>query len=208
MRFAGRASLAAVLATALIAAASAASSAAQTPGQVTGLTVEQADGFATLSWTPVAGATEYQIERTPAGAPGTGGSGSLAAEPPDQPGPAGLRRRRLQPGRQLPVARPRPLRHRAAAVSEPVSGTTQPEFGDPGTAGENLRTQWEETNAAVYTNDVNEYAYTAALDAASERVRVVEIGRTVLGRPINMFIIGYPAPKPTAPRSPATRLRC
>ena len=85
----------------------------------------------------------------------------------------------------------------AQPYSEPVSGTTQPEFGNPATPGENLRTQWEQTNAATYTSDVNEYAYTAALDAASERVRVVEIGRTVLGRPINMFIIGYPAPRPT-----------
>src|SRR5262245_53575147 len=41
--------------------------------QVTGLEVRQDDGFATLSWDPVAGATDYQIERTPAGAPlGTG----------------------------------------------------------------------------------------------------------------------------------------
>ena len=28
-------------------------------------------------------------------------------------------------------------------------------------------------------DDLNEYAYTAALDDASERVRVVEIGRTI-----------------------------
>ena len=92
-----------------------------------------------------------------------------------------------------------------------MSGTTPPEFGDPGTPGENLRTQWEETNAATFTNDVNEYAYTAALDAASERVRVVEIGRTVLGRPINMFIIGYPAPRPTGRAisdNPAALLNC
>jgi hypothetical protein len=92
-----------------------------------------------------------------------------------------------------------------------VTGTTRPKFGDPATPGENLRTQWEDTNAAVFTNDVNEYAYTAALDAASERVRVVEIGRTVLGRPINMFIIGYPAPKSTAAAvsgNPAALLNC
>ena len=37
--------------------------------QVTGLEVRQDDGFATLSWDPVPGATDYQIERTPAGAP-------------------------------------------------------------------------------------------------------------------------------------------
>ena len=199
MRFAGRASLAAVLATGLIAAASAGSAAAQAPGQVTGLTVQQADGFATLSWTPVAGATTYQIERTPAGAPlGTGvvvgvwrpnrqvnQDEPAFAEAGFNPGDAFQWRVRARVG------------DRAQPYSAPVSGTTVPEFGDPATPGENLRTGWEQRDAATYTTDVEEYAYTAALDAASERVRVVEIGRTVLGRPINMFIIGYPAPRPT-----------
>ena len=199
MRFAGRASLAAVLATGLIAAASAGSAAAQAPGQVTGLTVEQADGFATLSWTPVAGATDYQIERTLAGTPlGTGvvvgvwrpnrqvnQDEPAFAEAGFNPGDSFQWRVRARFGTE-----PQPY-------SEPVSGTTVPEFGDPATPGENLRTGWEQRDAATYTTDVEEYAYTAALDAASERVRVVEIGRTVLGRPINMFIIGYPAPRPT-----------
>src|SRR6266511_348220 len=35
------------------------------PNQVTGLTAVQHDGYATLAWDPVAGATDYQIERTP-----------------------------------------------------------------------------------------------------------------------------------------------
>ena len=199
MRFAGRASLAAVLATGLIAAASAGSAAAQAPGQVTGLTVEQADGFATLSWTPVAGATDYQIERTLAGTPlGTGvvvgvwrpnrqvnQDEPAFAEAGFNPGDSFQWRVRARFGTE-----PQPY-------SEPVSGTTMPEFGDPATPGENLRTGWEQRDAATFTTDVEEYAYTAALDAASERVRVVEIGRTVLGRPINMFIIGDPAPRPT-----------
>jgi len=64
MRSAWRASLATMLASGLI-AATAAPASAQEPAQVTGLTVRQADGFATLGWTPVAGATEYDIERTP-----------------------------------------------------------------------------------------------------------------------------------------------
>jgi Zinc carboxypeptidase len=167
--------------------------------QVTGLEVRQDDGFATLSWDPVAGATDYQVERTPAGAPlGTGvvvgvwrpnrqinQDEPTFAEAGFNPGDSFQWRVRARFGSE-----PQPY-------SEPVTGTTQPEFGDPGTPGENLRTQWEQTNAATFTSDVNEYAYTAALDAASERVRVVEIGRTVLGRPINMFIIGYPAPWPT-----------
>ena len=44
-----------------------------------------------------------------------------------------------------------------------------------------------------YTPDVNEYVHGRAR-RASDRVRVVEIGRTVPDRPINMFIIGYPTP--------------
>ena len=89
--------------------------------------------------------------------------------------------------------------------SAPVFGTTVAPFGDPAVPGESLRTQWELTQAAQFTNDVNEYDYTAQLDAASDRVRVVEIGRTVLDRPINMFIIGYPEPLPTAAGDLATR---
>ena len=181
--------------------------------QVTGLEVRQDDGFATLSWDPVAGATDYQIERTLADAPlGTGvvvgvwrpnrqinQDEPAFADAGFNPGDRFQWRVRARFGTE-----PQPY-------SEPVSGTTQPEFGDPGTPGENLRTQWEETNAATFTNDVNEYAYTAALDAASERVRAVEIGRTVLGRPINMLIIGYPAPWPTAEEvsnHPAALLNC
>jgi hypothetical protein len=167
--------------------------------QVTGLEVRQDDGFATLTWNPVAGATDYQIERTPVGEPlGTGVVVGIwrPNRQINQDSPA-FADAGFNPGDSFQWR----VRARFGTVAQPysaaVSGTTQPEFGDPGTPGENLRTQWEETNAVSFTNDVNEYAYTAALDAASERVRVVEIGRTVLGRPINMFIIGYPAPRPT-----------
>src|SRR4051812_1817552 len=38
---------------------------AQEADQVTGLTASHDIGFTTLKWTPVAGATDYQIERTP-----------------------------------------------------------------------------------------------------------------------------------------------
>ena len=42
-----------------------ASAQAAEPNQVVGLTATQNEGFATLAWEPVAGATDYQIERTP-----------------------------------------------------------------------------------------------------------------------------------------------
>src|ERR671925_12753 len=65
----GRLRLVAILASGLIASSlSTGTALAQAPNQVTGVTVEQADGFATLSWDPVAGATDYQIERTQVGA--------------------------------------------------------------------------------------------------------------------------------------------
>src|SRR6185312_7147088 len=56
--------LAAAFAAALLACPTAAS--AQTdPEQVTGLSATQDVGFTTLKWNPVAGATDYQIERAP-----------------------------------------------------------------------------------------------------------------------------------------------
>ena len=65
----GRLRLVAVVASGLIASLLPTGTAlAQEANQVTGLAVEQADGFATLSWNSVAGATDYQIERTPVGA--------------------------------------------------------------------------------------------------------------------------------------------
>ncbi|MGW4464898.1 M14 family zinc carboxypeptidase [Micromonospora sp. NPDC004704] len=183
--------------------------AAEEPNQVQGLAVAQADGFATLTWTPVAGATDYQIERTLVD------GGDTATGPATVVGV-------WRPNRQINNEKPTfadagfnpgdrfQWRVRARFGTEvqpyslPVSGTTTAPWGDPAVTGENLRTQWETTKAAQYTSDVNEYAYTAAVDELSERVRVVEIGRTVLGRPINMFVIGYPTPPATAAAVAAT----
>jgi len=174
---------------------------AQDQGQVAALTVEQQRGFATLSWNPVVGAIEYQIERTPV---------DDDNNPTGEPVIAGIWRPNRQVNQDSPAfadANFNPgdrFRWRVAVTGEPFSNpvydTTLPQWGDPGVPGQNLRTQWEMTQAAQFTSDVNEYAYTSALDAASDWVRVVEIGRTVLDRPINMFIIGYPTPPTTAKR--------
>ena len=62
----GRLRLVAVLASGLFASFLLTGAAlAQEIDQVTDVAVEQADGFASLSWDSVAGATDYQIERTP-----------------------------------------------------------------------------------------------------------------------------------------------
>ncbi|MEV6845709.1 M14 family zinc carboxypeptidase [Actinoplanes sp. NPDC051411] len=176
--------------------------AAAEPNQVTNVTVSQADGFTTVAWTPVDGATDYQIERT-----GVDASDS----PVSPPTVVGVWR----PNRQVNNGSPTfadsgfnpgerfewRVRARIGTAEQPYStpvfGTTLPPSGDPAIPGQNLRTQWETTQAAQFTSDVNEFDYTAAVDRMSDRVRVVEIGRTVQGRPINMFVIGLPAPPAT-----------
>ncbi|MGH2775603.1 MAG: M14 family metallopeptidase [Actinomycetota bacterium] len=189
---------------------------AQATNEVTGLAVEQQDGFSTLSWDPADGATDYQIERTP-------------VDENDQPtGPStitGVWRPDRQVNQESPTFADSGFnpgdrfqwRVRARfgtdpqPFSAPVFGTTLPPWGDPAVPGENLRTQWEETQAVLFTSDVDEYAYTAAIDDASDRVRVVEIGRTVLNRPINMFVIGHPSPPETAEEiasSPSVLINC
>jgi hypothetical protein len=187
---------------------------AQEPNQVTGLTAVQEDGFVTLSWDAVEGATDYQVERT-------------RVDDADRPTGLATIVGLWQPTRTVTPEAPTfaesgfvlgerfcwRVRARfgteAQAFSEPACGTTRPQWGvGPGAS---LRTQFEQTNGASYTSDVNEFLYTAAIDAASERVRVVEIGRTLQGRPINMFIFGYPEPLASAAlisESPTTLIQC
>ena len=179
------------------------------PDGVLGLTVSPDDGFATLAWAPVEGATDYQIERTPVDAADA------------EIGPAvitGLWRPNRQVHNESPTfadAGFNPgdrfrwrVRARIDGVEQPFSApvfaTTAPPWGDPSVPGENLRTQWETTLAAQFTSDTDEYAYTKQIDDLSQRVRVVELGRTVLGRPVNMFVIGHPAPPATPEAVAAT----
>jgi zinc carboxypeptidase len=175
--------------------------------QVQGLRATQGEGFATLAWEPVAGATDYQIERTPVDPVNlptgpsviTGVWQPLRTITPDRPrfADAGFE----LGGRYMWRVRAR-IGAEAQPFSEAVFGNTRPQWGSGPGAG--LRTQWESSGNATYTSDVNEYAYTAALDNSSPRVRVVEIGRTnpvptaPEGRPINLLILGYPAPPATA----------
>jgi Zinc carboxypeptidase len=177
---------------------SAGAAVAQQPNQVTGLAVEQRDGYASLSWDAVAGATDYQVERTPVGADDapTGPAAIVGVWRPNRtvrPASPVFADAGFNPGDRFQWRVRARIGTAEQPFSPPVFGSTLAPFGDPGVPGESLRTQWERTQAAQFTSDTDEYAYTAALDAASERVRVVEIGRTVLGRPINMFIIGFPA---------------
>jgi hypothetical protein len=192
------------------------------PTQVTGLTAVQHDGFTTLAWDAVSGATEYTITRTPvddAGVP-TGVAqavGVWQAQRTVTPGsPTFADSGYVLGGRyewRVAASSPTP-----GLPSDPVSGTTLPQFGvGPGAS---LRAAWETSTDGTWTSDVDEYSYEAALVAASPRVRMVELGRTnpvasaPTGRPINMLIVGGTpdlTPLPTAREisdSPAILYNC
>ena len=168
---------------------------------VTGLSASQGDGFTTLKWTAVPNATDYQIERTPVNAANAPTGASVVVgvwQPqrtvtPDQPTfadsgyPLGSRYQWRVRARLGTTAQP---------YSDPVFGTTLPQWGTG--PGASLRTQYETDNDGTYTSDVNEYAYEAALDQASDRVRMVTLATTLEGRAVNMLVLGNPAPPETA----------
>ncbi len=195
----------AAIAAAMIALPAGAS--AQEPDQVTGLTATQDVGFTTLKWNPVPGATDYQIERTPidaADAP-TGTATIVGVwQPvrtitPDQP--AFAESGYTLGGRYQWRVRARFGTGSAAVLkpySDPVRATTLP---IPGPA--NLLTAWEQRGSATpvsatYTSAAEEKDFINRLDAATDRVRQVEIAHTRNGLPMDLLIIGYPKPPDTA----------
>ena len=176
------------------------------------LKVVQAEGYAALSWTAAPGVTEYVIERTPVNAQDL---------PTGLPAIAGVWRPNRQVRPQSPTFADAGFNpgdrfqwrvHAVPGVGLPslssaaVGGTTLASSGP-----NDFLTQFELTLAAQWTSHESELEWTQRIDAASDRVRVVEIGRTVLGRPINLFVVGYPAPLGTAEeiaRSPSVSAGC
>jgi predicted deacylase len=168
---------------------------------VTGLSAKHQDGFTTLRWNPVPDATDYQIERTPVDASNapTGAATIVGVWQPQRtitPDKPAFAESGYTLGERFQWRVRARIGTTAQEFSEPVFGTTLPQWGSGPGAG--LRTQYETAGDGTYTSDVNEYAYEAALDQASERVRMVEIARTLENRAVNMLIIGYPAPPATA----------
>jgi len=184
--------------------------------KVTGLTATQEYGFTTLKWDPVPGATTYDIERT-----------DIDAEEPTAR-VVGV----WQPNRTITPNAPTfadsgfnlgdrfqwRVRARigteAQDWSDPVAGTTLPHWGP-----EEFWTAYEKDPfrpdppgpADPYTSTEEEAEFTAKLDAASERMRVVELTRTLQDRPMNLFIFGYPKPPDTAQEisdGPALAINC
>ena len=175
--------------------------------QVTGLTAAQDYGFTTLKWSPVAGATDYQIERTPVDAnnAATGPAVIVGVWQPQRtitPNAPAF----AESGYRLGDRFQWRVRARLGTTnpqdwSAPVAGTTMGNWGP-----QDLWTAYEtdpfrpvpEQARDIYTTTDEEKVFTANLDTASDRMRVVELARTRLDRPVNLFIIGYPTPPASA----------
>ena len=173
--------------------------------QVTGLTATQDYGFTTLKWNPVAGATDYQIERTPVDANDapTGAAAIVGVwQPqrtvtPDKPAFAesgytlgGRYQWRVRA--RLGTANPQPY-------SAPVTGTTLATRG-PAEPAHRLGAARRRRRPAArpYTSDVEEADFTAAWTPRATACGWSSSRDTIENRPMNMFIIGYPKPPDTA----------
>jgi hypothetical protein len=176
--------------------------------QVTGLTVEQQEGAALLRWDEVAGAENYEIERTPVSS--SGSAQIVGIHRPDrtlfaleQPDHLSFADAGFVPGERYR------WRVRAAGMdaswSDPVEADTLP-FQGP----EEFRLQWESSGATQWTNHDNEIDFGERLAEASPRMRLETIGETVQGRRIDMYVIGDPPPATTEAiaRRPSLLLQC
>jgi hypothetical protein len=168
------------------------------PNQVRSLTAVQREGYATLKWAPVPGATDYQIERTLVDATGSPAGDSVIS---------GIWRPNRQVRQEspsfadagfVPGGRFRwRVRARIADSTQPFSSSVVAATLPPSGPAEFL-TEFEMNNGTQYTSHESEMEWTRRLAAASQRVRVVAIGKTALGRDINLFIFGLPAPRASA----------
>lgn len=61
-----------------------------------------------------------------------------------------------------------------------------------------LQTAFEQSGGRTWTTHPQSLAFYRALDAATDKVKVTNIGRTIQGRPLQLVAVGAPAPKSQA----------
>ena len=169
-----------------------------------GVKVVQGQGFATVSWDAVPGATEYRIERTllngtePAGEPVLVGrwlpDRYLGAPPTvNYTGELNFADSGFDLGKRYRWRVSAVAGETAGPLSDPVDGQTREPDGPA-----QFRTGFELSDGASWTVHQNELDVVQGIAAASERVRLQTIGHTHEGRPMLLATLGYPRPKPAA----------
>ncbi|RIJ79109.1 carboxypeptidase [Nakamurella silvestris] len=163
------------------------------PAAVTGVSVVQAEGFATVIWSPAAAdpggpAITYQIGRQPVDA---------QDQPTGEQIIAGLwRSDRNVAGVTTFADSGFVIGARYAWQVRALSGTeagpwSAPVYGTTTGAGgpQEYQTGFEKTGGAAWTTEAEELALLAALDAGSSRVAVKKIATTAQGRAMNLAIV-------------------
>jgi hypothetical protein len=181
------------MATALVVVATVGPATAQTSPEVS---VTPGLGLATVTWTPVEGATGYQIERTPmSGDQPTGPGVVVGIWSPNRGGD------RITPGPLAFADHGFPVGQRYSWRVRPVIGGTPGAWsaavtldtpGHPGPVA--LLSGFEQSNGTRWTTYDEQVALLEAIAAASDRVRLETIGVTYQGRPIQLAVVGDPAP--------------
>ena len=164
------------------------------------VTVEQGQGFATVSWTEVAGAGTYEIERTPLDGDDPTGPGEVVGvwfpdrhlSDPPTPDPSGdltFADAGFSLGERYQWRVRAVVDDVAGPWSAPVAADTQDEVGP-----EEFLTGFELRDGQDWTTHEEEVAVVEAIAAASDRVSLETIGETYEGRPVQLATVGYPAP--------------
>ncbi len=156
---------------------------AQSNTRVDDVTVRAREGYVTLTWRPVPGASSYEIERAGTVVGIWRPNRQVRSETPVF-ADAGF-----VPGGTLTWRVRAMIGEAAQEWSAPVSAMT---LVSPGPT--EFRTGFESRDGAEYTTYDEENDWTSRIVAASPRVRVVPLGTTPQGRTMNLFVIGHPAP--------------
>jgi hypothetical protein len=98
----------------------------------------------------------------------------------------------------------------AGAVLLSPAGRALTTLSPAGAAGAPPQTGFEQSNGASWTTHAQELQFLGDVAAASPRVRITEIGRTLQGRPLHLVAIGDPAPPEAdvAKQAPITLFIC
>ncbi len=174
--------------------------AAQAP---TGVAVEPGYGYATVTWSAVPGATEYEIERAPA----------AGAEPGVVVGrwlPTRYRTGELTfADSGFVLGEPYRWRVRAVAGGVPGEWSAAVAADTPEQIGPSrFLTGFESSGATAWTLHEDEVELVEAIGAASRRVEVDTIGRTAQGRRLQLAIVSAGKQRKRGHEKPKVLIMC
>lgn len=149
------------------------------------VTATARDTYIRLSWEDDIDAATWEVQRRPAG----GGSSDWVNVGRDIPTTSFADVAGVEPGGTYE------WRVRGVSLTEGPGDWSEPATATLPALPTELVTGFEARGGASWTTYDEELAFTAAVAAASERVRVEVLGQSVQGRNLQLVTIGHPAPR-------------